>query len=158
MDEFTGALMAFFTLLEVGAPFLILVFLRVYHEKRNRVFAGFFMVCFILFFLSFLLYPNWIIPFLRATTNNLRADFGFNIHTIFVHIWPSQGRIVAWIFITALCIILGYEWISARSGDYRRFYWASCLSLAIAPLLGFALRWNILLCLLFRLPCLCHCP
>ncbi len=140
MDELTGALMAFSLYYwEVGAPFLFLVFLRVYYEKRTRVFAGFFMPCFILFFVSFLTYPNWIIPFLRATANNLRAEFGFNIHAIFIHIWPSQGRIVAWIFIIALVIILGYEWSSARSGRfaYRRFYWASCLSLAVAPLLGF---------------------
>ena len=138
MDELTGALMAFSLYFwEVGGPFLVLVFLRVYYEKRNRVFAGFFMLCFILFFVSFLTYPNWIIPFLRATANNLRADFGFNIHTIFSHIWPSQGRIAAWIFISALVIILGYEWSFARSSDYRRFYWASCLSLVVAPLLGF---------------------
>ena len=138
MDELAGALMAFSLYYwEVGAPFLFLVFLRIYYEKRNRVFAGFFMLCFILFFVSFLSYPNWIFPFLRATVNNLRADFGFNIHTIFIHLWPSQGRIAAWIFVSALVIILGYEWSSARSGNSRRFYWASCLSLAVAPLLGF---------------------
>lgn len=138
MDELTGALMAFSLYYwEVGAPFLFLVFLRIYYENRTRVFTGFFMLCFILFFVSFLSYPTWIIPFLRATVNNLRTNFGFNIYTIFIHIWPSQGRIVAWIFISVLVIILGYEWSSARSGDYRRFYWASCLSLAVAPLLGF---------------------
>jgi hypothetical protein len=39
MDELTGALMAFSLYYwEVGAPFLILVFLRVYYEKRTRVF------------------------------------------------------------------------------------------------------------------------
>jgi hypothetical protein len=137
-DELTGALMAFSLYYwEVGAPFLFLVFLRVYYEKRNRVFAGFFMACFILFFISFLSYPNWVIPFLRATVNNLRTDFGFNIHAIFVDVWPSQGRILAWIFVSALFIILGFEWSTARSGDYRRFYWACCLSLAVTPLLGF---------------------
>jgi hypothetical protein len=140
MDELAGALIAVSLYhWEVGAPFLFLVFLRVYYEKRTRVFAGFFMLSFILFILSYIAYPNWIIPFLRAAANNLRADFGFNIHTIFIHLWPAQGRIAAWIFIIALFIILGYEWSSARSGRfaYRRFYWASCLSLAVAPLLGF---------------------
>jgi hypothetical protein len=140
LDEVTGALMAFsFYYWEVGGPFLILVFLRVYNEQRNRIFAGFFMTSLVLFFISFLSYPgtNWIIPFLRATVNNLRADFGFNIHTIFVQIWPSQGRIIAWVFSIALFIVLGYEWSFARTGDFRHFYWASCLSLAAAPLLGF---------------------
>ena len=52
LDELTGALMAFSLYYwEVGLPFLVLVFLRVYYEKRTRVFAGFFMSCFILFFI-----------------------------------------------------------------------------------------------------------
>ena len=140
MDEVTGALMAFSLYYwEVGAPFLILVFLRVYYEKRNRVFAGFFMSCFILFFLSFLSYPNsnWIIPYLRAFTNNLRADFGFNIRTILINFFPAQGVTLGWILTIGLFLLLGYEWSSARRSDYRRFYWAACLSLAVAPLLGF---------------------
>jgi hypothetical protein len=140
MDELAGALMAFSLYYwEVGGPFLILVFLRVYYEKRTRVFAGFFMPCFILFFLSFLTYPNsnWIIPFLRATTNNLRADFGFNIRTILVGFFPAQGNTLGWILTIGLFLLLAYEWNLARSGDVRRFYWASCLSLAAAPLLGF---------------------
>jgi len=138
MDELTGALMAFSLYYwEVGAPFLILVFLRVFYEKRNRVFAGFFMTCFVLFFLSFLSYPNWIIPFLRANANNLWADFGFNIRTILVEFFPVQGATLSWILTIGLFLLLGYEWSSARSGDDRRFYWAACLSLAVAPLLGF---------------------
>ena len=138
MDEVTGALMAFSLYYwEVGAPFLILVFLRVFYEKRTRVFAGFFMSCFILFFLSFLSYPSWIIPYLRANANNLRADFGFNIRTILVEFFPAQGATLGWILTIGLFLLLGYEWSSARSGDDRRFYWAACLSLTVAPLLGF---------------------
>jgi hypothetical protein len=138
MDELAGALMAVsFYYWEVGAPFLFLVFLRIYHEKRMRVFAGFFMVSLVLFFISFLLYPGWVIPFLRATVNNLRAGFGFNIPAIFIRLWPAYGQFLAWIFTASLIVLLGYEWSLARGGEPRRFYWASCLSLAIAPLLGF---------------------
>ena len=138
MDELAGALMAV-TLYywEVGAPFLILITLRMVYEKRTRVFSGLFMLSLVLFFLSFIAYPNWILPFLRANANNLRADFGFNIHTIFMNIWPSYGEPIAWIFIAALVVALGYEWTMARTGEPRRFYWAACLSLAAAPLLGF---------------------
>jgi hypothetical protein len=137
-DQLTGALMAVsLCYWEVGAPFLFLVVLRVYYEKRSQVFVGFFMLSFVLFFLSFLSYPYWIIPFLRATVNNLRIDFGFNLRTIFTHLFPSSGGVIAWIFIILLFILLGFEWSSARGGDFRRFYWASCLSLAAAPLLGF---------------------
>lgn len=138
LDELAGVLIAVsFYYWEVGAPFLFLVALRVYHEKRIRVFAGFFMAAFVLLAISFFMYPDWIIPFLRATVNNLKIEFGFNLHSIFIRLWPSFGGTFAWIFIVGLVILLGYEWSIARSSDFRRFYWASCLSLAAAPLLGF---------------------
>ena len=44
--------------------------------------------------------------------------------------------ILGWIFTIGLFLLLGYEWSSARSGNDRRFYWAACLSLTVAPLLG----------------------
>ena len=138
LDEVAGALIAFsFYYWEVGAPFLILVVLRMYYEKRNRVFAGFFMVTVVLLFLSFMSYPDWLLPFVRATINNLKIDFGFNVYSVFIRIWPSFGKTLAWIFIAIVVIALGYEWSAARSSDFRRFYWASCLSIAAAPLLGF---------------------
>ncbi len=138
MDELTGALIALsFYYWEVGAPFLFLIILRAYYEKRVGVFAGFFMLTSVLLAISFLLYPGWIIPFLRATVNILRADFGFNILTIFDHIWPSLGRSFAWIFVVGLLLLLGFEWRGARGADFRRFYWAACLTLAATPLLGF---------------------
>ncbi|HUM26531.1 MAG TPA: hypothetical protein PKN81_09885 [Anaerolineales bacterium] len=138
LDEVAGALAAVSLYYwEVGAPFLVLVTLRVYYEKRTRVFAGFAMASLILLVLSFMAYPNWFIPFLRATVNNIKADFGFNVHSIFIRIWPAFGGTFAWLFIGLLVVALGYEWSAARSGDFRRFYWAACLSIAAAPLLGF---------------------
>jgi hypothetical protein len=137
-DELAGAMAALSCYYwEVGAPFLILVALHAYYLKRTGVFAGFFMLGFILLAVSLLIYPNWIFPYLRAVSNNLRFDFGYNVRTVFIHLMPAYGRIVAWIFIIALFIILGYEWSVARGPDPRRFYWASCLSIAAAPLLGF---------------------
>lgn len=153
-DEIAGALIAVSLYYwEVGAPFLFLILWHVYAEKRSRVFAGFFMLCFVLLTVSFLLYPNsnWIIPYFRAATNNLRADFGFNIHTAFAHIFPVQGRIFAWVFTFLLVITLGYEWNAAHSADARRFYWAASLSLAAAPLLGFRTEMEHLVVLIIPL-------
>ena len=137
-DELAGALMAASLYYwEVGGPFLILAAWWAYRQRRSRVFAGLGMISFVFLAVSFLVYPNWLLPYLRAGMNNLRADFGFSTHEIFAHIFPSQNGIYAWIFIGILVIALGYEWNAALSSDPRRFYWAACLSLAVAPLLGF---------------------
>jgi|CXWL01.1.fsa_nt_gi hypothetical protein len=137
-DELAGALMAVSLYYwEVGAPFLFLVAWRAYREGRGRVFAGLGMITFVLLAVSFLVYPNWLISFLRAGMNNLRADFGFSTHEVFEHFFPSQSGMIAWVFIGILVITLGYEWNAALTADFRRFYWAACLSLAASPLLGF---------------------
>jgi hypothetical protein len=136
-DEITGALLAVSLYYwEVGAPFLILVILRSYYEKRIRILAGFFMVSFILLFVGYLFYPDWLIPYLRAGSNNMRIPFGFNTFTVFTDLWPAYGLIFSRVLVVILLVLLGYEFNRARSRDFRQFYWAACLSIAAAPLLG----------------------
>ncbi len=138
MDELAGALIALSLYYwEVGAPFLLLVFFRVYYQKRTRVLNGFLMLLIISLAVSFLLYANWVIPFLRAAFNNLRVGFGYNLRVILQNIFPAQGAWIAWGVIIVLVVALAYEWSVARGSDFRRFYWAACLSIAAAPLLGF---------------------
>ncbi|MCQ3939039.1 MAG: hypothetical protein DPW18_18625 [Chloroflexi bacterium] len=137
-DELLGALMAVSVYYwEVGLPFLLMVAWRSYNEGRVRVLAGFFMLSFVLLAVSFLTYPNWLIPYLRAGMNNLRADFGFSTFASLELILPSYGRILAWAVAVVLVAALGYEWNALQTADDRRFYWTACLALASAPLLGF---------------------
>lgn len=137
-DELLGALFAVSLYYwEVGLPFLLVIAYRCYKENRTRVFAGFFMLSIVLLAISFLLYPNWILPYLRAGMNNLRADFGFSIFSTLQNFSPAYGRTAAWIVILVLVFAYGYEWNRIREADDRRFYWVCCLALAIAPLLGF---------------------
>lgn len=137
-DELLGALFAVSLYYwEVGLPFLLLIAHRCYTQSRARVLAGFFMLSFVLIVVSIFLYPNWIIPYLRAGMNNLRADFGFSIFTSLQNVIPSFGRPLAWTILITLVIAYGYEWNRISDADDRRFYWACCLSIAIAPLLGF---------------------
>lgn len=137
-DEIVGALTAVSVYYwEVGLPFLALIAWRCYKEGRVRVLAGFFMLSFLLVAISFLLYANWIIPYLRAGMNNLRADFGFSVRAVFVEIFPSHGGLLGWVFIVVLVVAVVYEMSAAQQADFRRFYWAACLSLAATPLLGF---------------------
>lgn len=151
-DDFAGVLAALsFYYWETGLPFLLFFFWRARRENRNRVFSGFFAVTFILLVLAFLTYPDWMIPFLRAVSNNLRADFGFNIRAILLDFFPAQGAALGWILTIGLFILLGYEWSVSLSGDFRHFYWTACLSLAVAPLLGFRTEMENLVTLVIPL-------
>jgi len=137
-DELAGALLAVACYhWEVGGPFLLLVWLRVLHERRWRVLAGFGMLTFILLAIAFLIYPGWVIPFLRATVNNLRVEYGFSIQSSLERLWPVWGGRLAFGIRILLIISLILEIGFARRSNFRRFYWAACLTMAAAPLLGF---------------------
>ena len=137
-DEMAGALLAFSLYFwEAGLPFLLFIAWISYKQGRMRFLAGFFMIATILLAVSFLLYSNWIIPYLRAGMNALRADYGFSMTTVLESLIPSYGKYIAWGIIALFVIALGYEWNNALFGDERRFYWVACLSIAVAPLLGF---------------------
>jgi type IV secretory pathway VirB2 component (pilin) len=151
-DELAGALCAVACYRwEVGGPFLVLVLLHVLYERRTRVLAGFGMLAFFLIALSLFLYPGWVVPFLRATVNNLRADFGYSIQNVFRNLWPTFGGHLAFGLRIVLLISLGYEIIRARGSNFRYFYWVSALSIAIAPLLGFRTEMENLVVLLLPL-------
>ena len=138
LDELTGALMVLSGFLwEMGAPLLLFVLFVVLKERRWRVFTGAGMLAFILLAISFFLYPGWIMPFLRASWNSLRAGFGFSALAILGRIWPDYGRALGWALIAMLVVALGVEWSAAWQANPPRFVWAACLTLAATPLLGF---------------------
>jgi len=148
-DELLGALLALsFFGWEVGGPFLLLIWWRVLSERRQRALATFGVFALVLVSASFLIYPDWLIPFLRAVVNNLRADYGFHLFPVFFTLSPRWGNLLAWAWIALLLIVLGYEWSRALRADFRRFYWTACLTLAVTPLLGFRSEMQNLVVLL----------
>ena len=122
---------------EVGLLFLILVFWRVYFEKRFGVFYGFGMLTIVLLIVSFLMNPGWVIPFLQSSLTDLRADYGFTSIAILLRLWPTFNTHFIWIIPVSLILLLGFEWYASRGRDFHHFIWTCCLTLAITPLIGF---------------------
>jgi hypothetical protein len=136
-DELVGALMAISLYrLEIGGPFLLLIGLRVLAQRRWRVLWGLLMTLFIMLAIAFLVYPGWVVPYLRGNLANLDWEFGFSPGKILTEWWPAYGARAGWALTAVLSIALATEWATARAAEFRRFYWAACLTLAITPLLG----------------------
>lgn len=136
-DEFAGALMAFSSFQwEIGGLFLIFVTLWAFWERRWRVFAGAGMLAFVLLLVSFLWYPGWTLPFLRAAWNSYGAGFGFSVHSLLGELWPQFGSTLGWILTAVLVLVLGVEWMAARGKHFSHFLWTTCLTIAVTPLLG----------------------
>ncbi len=136
-DELAGALVALiFFEWQITLPFIIFVILHVIRHHRWRVLAGFSMATFVLWVISFFLYPGWVIPFLRAIVNDLKADYGMNTHQVIAQILPGAGEAAYWGFLTILLLAILYEWYKAREYDERLFYWTTCLTLCVTPLIS----------------------
>jgi hypothetical protein len=150
MDELAGALLVLSSFWwQVGAPFLLFVIILVYSAQRWRVLVAAGMLAFLLGIISFLLYPGWILPFLRASWNNLQTGFGYSTTSIFTAIWPEFGRFFARGFAIILLIVLGIEWRASRGAKYEQVLWTACLTIAATPLLGFRSELVNLVVLLF---------
>ncbi len=149
-DELAGALLVATAFQwEMGAPFWLFIFLSVFWARRWRVLAGAGMLLFVLLVVSFLSYPGWLLPFLRAAWNNLRADFGYSTPHILGRLWPAHGNLLAWTLSAALWMALIYEWGRSRGADFRRFVWTAAFTLTATPLLGFRSELDNLVVLFF---------
>jgi hypothetical protein len=136
-DEIAGLLMLFSAFQwEVSGLFLLFVALWVFWEKRWRVYAGAGMLAVVLLTISFLWYPGWLIPFLRASWNSFQVGFGFSTHELLKRLWPQFGDILGWALTATLVVTLGYQWRAARQAHFSHFIWVVCLTLAATPLLG----------------------
>lgn len=140
-DELAGFLLAIAAMKwEVTLLLWLFIVMGAYSAKRWRVFAGLGMTWFVLGAIGFLFYPNWIWPYLRAVTANLRANDSLRVTlALFLQKWiPAYGARLAQAVVAVLILIFVIEWFSALRGkDFRRVAWVAALVLAVTPLIGF---------------------
>ncbi|MBV6452533.1 MAG: hypothetical protein MHPDNHAH_03291 [Anaerolineales bacterium] len=139
-DELAGALLFLVAYQwEVGALFFLFVFAAVIANKRWKVFSGFGMSLIILLVVSFLSKPNWGLPYVRAVLSDWHDGARLNINS-YLSFWFHDVRFsIASFVAVALGVILFLEWLGAFRSSFRRIVWVASLSLAVTPLLGFAI-------------------
>lgn len=148
-DELTGALLVLSLFAwEVGLFFVLLLLWKSANERRWRVWMGAGMALFVLGFISFILYPKWLFPFVMATVATIRSPFGTNSGAILERISPAYGEHAAQALTVLLILLLLYEWAATRRHDVRRFIWAACLTLAVTPLIGLRMELGNLVVIL----------
>jgi hypothetical protein len=150
-DEVAGILLAVAAMkLEVTLLLWLFILWGVYSAKRWRVFAGLGMTWAILLAVSFLAYPTWVWPWLRAVAANWRADDVLTPGRFFAMWFPAYGARLVPVIIAILILILVLEWIgTSRSKDFRRVTWTAALSLALTPLIGLSTTFANLAPLVF---------
>jgi hypothetical protein len=139
-DELAGALLLLTAYQwEVGGAFFLFIMLFVFANRRWRVLTGFGMSLVLLLVISFLAYPDWGLPYVRGVladwyrSGNL--TFGYFASRWFPGANFSIGLWTAFL----LGVILFLELLGAVNSHFRRIVWTACLSLAVTPLMGFAI-------------------
>lgn len=139
-DELAGALLLLTAYQwEVGALFFLFLLIFVFANRRWGVLAGFGMSLLILLVASFLTYPGWGLPYIRAVISSLFQGAGINIGSILAEWFPqirfSLGGVVSVLAVGMVVI----ESIGAIQAPFRRVLWVGCLALAATPLAGLAI-------------------
>ena len=139
-DELAGALLFFVAYQwEVSALFILFVIVFIIANRRWKVLNGFGMAMAILLAISFLAYPGWGLPYLRSVLSNWYRSGDLTFGHI-LSVWFPNVRFSVGLWVSpVLGIILFLEWLGSIDAPYRRVSWTICLSLAITPLMGFAM-------------------
>lgn len=139
-DELAGALLLLTAYQwEVSALFFLFIIAAVIAHKRWKVFGVFGMSLFVLLVVSFLSYPGWGLPYIRAAFSDWYRGANLNLNSYLSFWFPDLQFPISSMIALTLGVIVLLEWIGALRSSFRRIVWAASLSLAVTPLLGFAI-------------------
>lgn len=137
LDEFAGASLIVVLFLKISIWLIMLyVVLWVVRNKRWRVIWGMLMAGGFLIALSFLLYPGWFFPYLRALRMEMRFIHYFSTYTALAGIWPAIGGKVAGLLTVIVLAFLANEWRLMKPDNSRWFLWGISLTIVAMPILG----------------------
>ena len=139
-DELAGALLFLVAYQwEVGALFFIYILVLVFANRRWGVLTGFGMSLIIALVISFLAYPGWGLPYIRAVLSDWYRGANINFNSIAAAWFPDSRFSVGTITSIILGVVVFIEMIGSTQSHFRRIVWTACLALAATPLLGFAI-------------------
>ena len=139
-DELAGALLFLVTYQwEVGALFFLYILILVFANRRWGVLTGFGMSLIVALVISFLAYPGWGLPYIRAVLSDWYRGANINFNSIAAAWFPDSRFSVGAITSIIVGVIVFIEMVGSTQSHFRRIVWTVCLSLAATPLLGFAI-------------------
>lgn len=139
-DELAGILLALAAYQwEVGGLLVLYFIFFAFANRRWGVLAGIAMSLFVLLVISFMVYPGWGLPYIRAVISAWLRGANFSLGHI-VSVWFPEARFsIAGILAIVLGIMLFVEWVTSVNAHFRRVVWTASLSIAATPLMGLAI-------------------
>jgi hypothetical protein len=139
-DELAGGLLSLvFYQWEVGGLLFLFVIVLVITNRQWKVLITFGMAMFIFLTISFLVKPDWFLPYIRAVLSNWYRTPYLNLSAVLSVYFPQIPFHVGPFISLFFGVIVFIEWIGAVHSNFQRVFWTACLSLAASPLVGFAI-------------------
>lgn len=139
-DELAGVLLSLIAYQwEVTGLFFLFILFLVFAHHRWGVLAGLGMSLFVLLVVSFMIRPDWGLPYLRAVLADWYRGANFTFGRILSTWNPNLPISIGSIISIILGIALFIEWLGSVNAPFRRIVWTAALSLAATPLIGFAI-------------------
>jgi hypothetical protein len=156
LDELCGILLALATI-QPGVVALLIGFTLIWaiSSKRWRVLVWLLGGLLILFGISSMFVPNWIIQYIRQLVQAYPSSEILTPQSVFLVRFPGIGSRMGWALTTVVGIVLLIEWWLARGKEFRWYFWTACLTLALTPWIGIPLHQETLVILLIPLILIC---
>ncbi|NWG05696.1 MAG: DUF2029 domain-containing protein [Chloroflexi bacterium] len=139
-DELAGGLLSLATYQwEVGGLFFLFVLILIFSHRRWGVLIGLAMAMFVLLAASFLANPGWGLPYIRGVLSNWYRTPFLNLASILDVWFPAIPFNLGAVISLAFGVLVFFEWIGAVNSSFQRIFWVASLSLAVTPLVGFAI-------------------
>lgn len=139
-DELAGVLLSLVAYQwEVSGLFFLYIIFFTLANHRWGVLAGIAMSLFVLLVVSFMVYPDWGLPYIRAVLSAWLRGANLSLGHI-ASIWfPGARFSIGGVISLVLGIMLFAEWLASVNAHFRRVVWTAALSLAVTPLMGVAI-------------------
>ena len=143
LDEFAGALISL-TIYQPSLSGILIIFLILWvlRSKRWRILWGFLLTISLLTAISVALIPDWIISFVKAYRIESVYKNYLSSQVVLSELIPGVTNKIT-IFLTGIfSLVLLYEWIVMKKGDYRWLIWTISLTISMYPFLGIPFQIN----------------
>ena len=136
-DEVAGLLLAIITFdFMPVALFCLLIILWSIVKKRTRVITWFLGTLVLLLGLSFLLIPDWFIPFLSNFIDQLNGIIPGSPGSVLVDRWGDIGYRISLATTALITVLIVVEWWQAARAGSRLFVWTAMFTLTASTWIG----------------------
>ena len=137
MDSLAGLMFAMATIKpQLSILLIVYVLLWSVIKKRWKVIFGFIGSLFLLFLISGVFYPDWLLQNIRQIYVYAEAKTLITSWLVLKNWLPGIGSQLGWLLTSAMLLLLAIEWIRSFGSNFNYFLWGFFTTIVVTYLIG----------------------